>query len=296
MKQRVFVFLAVAMALVFALAVSVTGMPLLPGEPFSLPARAMRLGSSGGVLGGGETFLLILRIMLALSLIALPIYIITSILTKEGRRRLLGNIAAALILAFMINMVQRAGVQLPELAQPRTGLNEESGPEKQAAPEPAPPALPNDWVVYAVTAGISLLIVAVALGLFLAARQRSMQPDTMQELGDDAQKAIDALRAGDALDETIQRCYHDMCEVLARERGVARNAAMTPHEFEQMLNDKGLPRGAVHTLTSLFEQIRYGGASASAHEQNMAIESLSAIVAACAQNRAQSQAKQTAAA
>ena len=256
----------------------------------------MRLGSSGGALGGGETFLLILRILLALSLIALPIYIITSILTKEGRRRLLGNIAAVLMLALIINIVQRAGIQLPELAQPRTGLNEESRSEKQAAPVPVPPAPPSDWVVYAVAAGISLLIVAMALGLFFAARQRSMQPDTMQELGDDAQKAIDALRAGDALDETIQRCYHDMCDVLARERGVARGAAMTPHEFEQTLNGKGLPRGAVHTLTSLFEQIRYGGASASAREQSMAIESLSAIVAACAQNRAQSQAKQPSAA
>ena len=293
MKQRVFVFLAVAMALVFVLAVSVTGMPLLPGEPFSLPARTMRLGS-GGALGGGETFLLIMRILLALSLIALPVYIITSILTKEGRRRLLGNIAAALILALMINVVQRAGIQMPELTQPRTGLNEATTSEKQAAPEPAPPPPPSDWVVYAVAAGISLLIVAVALGLFFAARQRSHQPDTMQELGDDAQKAINALRAGDALDETIQRCYHDMCDVLALERGVARNAAMTPHEFEQTLNGKGLPRGAVHTLTSLFEQIRYGGASASAREQNMAIESLSAIVAACAQSRAQSQSKQTA--
>lgn len=296
MKQRIFVFLAVAMVLVFALAVSVTGMTLLPGQPFSLPVRALRLGSNGGALGGGETFLLILRIMLALSLIALPIYIITSILTKEGRRRLLGNIVAALVLALMINVVQRAGVQLPELTQPRTGLNEKSQNEKQTAPVPEPPPPPSDWVVYAAAAGISLLIVAVALGLFFAARQRPFEPDTMQELGDDAQKAIDALRAGDALDETIQRCYHDMCEVLTRERGVTRSAAMTPHEFEQTLNDKGLPRGAVHSLTSLFEQIRYGGVSASAREQSMAIESLSAIVAACAQSRTQSQAKQPSAA
>jgi hypothetical protein len=105
-------------------------------------------------------------------------------------------------------------------------------------------------------------------------------------LADQAQDALDSLRGGGALGETIQRCYIDMCDVLSREEGFERGRAMTASEFERRLVERGMPRGAVHTLTSLFEQVRYGAAVATAREQSMAIESLEAIVAACRQRKA----------
>jgi hypothetical protein len=56
---------------------------------------------------------------------------------------------------------------------------------------------------------------------------------------------------------------------------------MTPSEFEQALQGKGLPREPVHQLTHLFEEVRYGARQVGEREERQAIDSLSAIVAAC---------------
>ena len=60
---------------------------------------------------------------------------------------------------------------------------------------------------------------------------------------------------------------------------------MTPHEFERILQERGLPRGPVHDLTQLFEQVRYGGYNPGRQEERVAVSSLSAIVTACQRSR-----------
>jgi hypothetical protein len=117
----------------------------------------------------------------------------------------------------------------------------------------------------------------------ILSRRQPRTPSAMQSLADEAQSAINAIQAGGPLEETIARCYRDMCNVLQQERGIARGIAMTPSEFEQVLQDKGMPAQAVHQLTHLFEQIRYGSQPAGPREEQLAIESLTAIVAACGQ-------------
>ncbi|HTP10892.1 MAG TPA: DUF4129 domain-containing protein, partial [Anaerolineae bacterium] len=76
---------------------------------------------------------------------------------------------------------------------------------------------------------------------------------------------------------TIVRCYQEMSRVVREERGLAREAAMTPREFEDYLASQGLPRAALNTLTRLFEQVRYGSLPAAAQEEALALTCLTEI-------------------
>ena len=96
-----------------------------------------------------------------------------------------------------------------------------------------------------------------------------------------AQSALDALQAGGDLKNTIIKCYYQMCAVINEHRGILRSQTMTPHEFEDYLASKGLPGEPVHQLTHLFEDVRYGNLLAGAAEEQVALNSLTAIIEAC---------------
>jgi hypothetical protein len=279
-------FLAAVIALIFLLATSVSSLRLLDGQPFSLPVMARPMMGSGS-MPGGDILLIIFRILLALSLIALPFYIILSILTKEGRQRLLQNIVIiAVLVGIVLALRNLTGGDDPLLESNKANSNPApAGAAAEARPLPDFTANPSDATVLAATLAISLLLVGIVAAMIwvILSRRQPRTPSAMQSLADEAQSAINAIQAGGPLEETIARCYRDMCNVLQQERGIARGIAMTPSEFEQVLQDKGMPAQAVHQLTHLFEQIRYGSQPAGPREEQLAIESLTAIVAACGQ-------------
>jgi len=129
------------------------------------------------------------------------------------------------------------------------------------------------------------IAVAVALGvaglLWLAWPREPRPTSPLQELGDQAQGAIEALEAGADLKDTILRCYLEMAHTVSRARGIERGAAMTPREFEHQLAKAGLPRPPVRRLTRLFEQVRYGATPAGPAEEQDAVACLASIAQAC---------------
>jgi hypothetical protein len=142
-------------------------------------------------------------------------------------------------------------------------------------PEP-PPSL--TWL-------LSLLFLAGVLWLvYLLWRRRPRReerPLSFRQLSDRAFAAIAELRQGQQLDDVILRCYQEMSETVARQQHLQRGPGATPREFARTLQRAGLPETAVAQLTSLFEQVRYGGLMPGKREQLQAIDSLEAIVAAC---------------
>jgi hypothetical protein len=267
---------------VFALAISIESTPFLDGRPFRLEMR------QNGAIGVGSSpnmawLTLALQIVIALLLLATPFLIVLELMTPDGRRRLLRY---AIFLIILITLLRSATPRLLQLNALELDTAADAAQQREAnndaaLPAETPPPPPPDSVVFAVTAGIALLCALAAVWLFRRSR-RETAPDTpVLDFGPSAQNAIDALRDGAGLSETIQRCYVDMCDVVATSQGINRRTTMTPSEFEQTLAERGLPRGAVHTLTRLFEQTRYGGISADEREKALAIESLQAIVAAC---------------
>jgi hypothetical protein len=72
-----------------------------------------------------------------------------------------------------------------------------------------------------------------------------------------------------------------MTRVLITQKGIAREAAMTPREFETALAETGLPRESVRRLTRLFEDVRYGTMMPGRREELVAVDCLTDIVEAC---------------
>jgi hypothetical protein len=127
---------------------------------------------------------------------------------------------------------------------------------------------------------LAILITVLAWGIYRASREAA--GDAMARLVDEAQDAVDALQAGGNIRDTVIRCYIQMTQVLAKERNIHREEAMTPHEFEQILLTKmKLPETPVQRLTRLFEAVRYGDYHPGKREELEAIDSLTAIAAAC---------------
>jgi hypothetical protein len=100
-------------------------------------------------------------------------------------------------------------------------------------------------------------------------------------MSQEAQAAVEALEAGGDFQDVVLRCYARMSQVLAEQRGVFRQSAMTTHEFERVLIKLGFPSEPVRTLTHLFEEVRYGSIQQGESGTQMAISSLNAIISYC---------------
>jgi type II secretory pathway pseudopilin PulG len=143
-------------------------------------------------------------------------------------------------------------------------------------------AAPPDWLTLIVVLIISLALVAAVGGLiWFFWHHRRSRTSAWQELAQEAQEALEALQQGGDFKLTIVRCYEDMSRVVREERGLAREAAMTPREFEDYLAGQGLPRAPINTLTRLFEQVRYGSLPAAADDEAAALSCLTEIAESC---------------
>ena len=103
---------------------------------------------------------------------------------------------------------------------------------------------------------------------------------------ENAQQAVDALRAGMDLRNVVIRCYFQMALALQEKHGIQLEATMTAREFERLLEYEGFPVAPVHQLTSLFEKVRYSSQDTITQaDEAMALASLNAIIRAGSQGR-----------
>ncbi len=253
-KRNSVLLLLTAMLLVLILAMGLPGLVLAPGQSFSL-GQAQPQAASGSVspLLGAEVLILILRGLLAVSLILLPLYIVLSLLTREGRRRLIANVVLFGIILLAADYVGRLRRNLQPIQSSPIGEIPDLGALGRSEPTIFFSATPPPWLTFGITLAVSILTVALLVAVFLFIRERRRPYKTsFERLTDEAQKAIELLRAGSDLGETIIVCYREMSRVIRAERGIEREAAMTPREFERHLQDKGFPQASIQTLTRLF--------------------------------------------
>ncbi len=126
------------------------------------------------------------------------------------------------------------------------------------------------WII-----GISLALLApILLTNWIYLRRRSRRNKLLSE---EIEKARLSIVAGVKLDEVILRCYREMVSIVRQEGGIERQSFTTPTEFESELCSAGLPRSPVHTLTELFEYVRYGQLTSSRADEQEAINNLQAI-------------------
>ena len=72
-----------------------------------------------------------------------------------------------------------------------------------------------------------------------------------------------------------------MSRAVEKRHGLTRDVAMTSSEFARRLEMAGLPSEAVHTLTRLFESVRYGARRSTADEIDQAVKCLTVILNFC---------------
>ncbi len=144
-------------------------------------------------------------------------------------------------------------------------------PEIVTAPLGAPPAFLT-WLVGAVVA-----IGAALLGVWFYLSRR-VPASAALLLGQEAEKARQALLTGMSLREVILQCYREMSRVLQEEQEIERQPFMTTGDFERLLAAQGFPIDPVHRLTLLFDAVRYGRWEPGLNDDQQAIACLDEIV------------------
>ena len=264
------------------LAASLSGLELQAGRPFTL-SEAAPAGTAGTAgWGWGETIVLVLRGVLALALVLLPLYIVLNLLTPEGRKRLGTDLMALLIIAGTANLLGR-------YAEPAVVNEAEQGALGQAPA--ATPAAPTDvftaqappWAELLILAAVAALVATLVTAAvwWVRKRRQAAQPGAFERLAQQAQQTLDALSAGEALQDAVKRSYRQMILFLQEERGIHRERDLTPSEFEQQLAQAGFPPQPVHGLTGLFERVRYGHLAPGPADEELAVRSLQQIVDFC---------------
>jgi hypothetical protein len=290
-RTKTLIFAGIALLALILLASTLNGLTFSEGTRLEFPAIAPQVTDPGIPPGWGRTLITILRLLIIVGWLVLPFYIILVIVSKDERKRLLRTLAVFLPLMFVLYLLSTkklTGSREQEASPFNFNLNDlQQGQSGAAAPMPvfqAPPA----WVTTAVTIAIAVAIALLVLGVGYAIwrRTRKEEPEPIDiRIENQAQAALEALQSGADLRDVILRCYLQMVEALKEYRGIQRDRDMTPREFEDYLERRGLPQQPVRDLTGLFEQVRYGGLMPGLQAERQAVASLSAIVSACQKMR-----------
>jgi Domain of unknown function (DUF4129) len=270
-KRKALIFLLLTVLGTIVLAAAVTQLELAPGVPLPKPPEetiGQETGQTRSISISINTYLIaILESFLVLSL-AFGVYkLIKKAPWKEILRPALFVGAAAVVVVGILFSLTRVHIdfqpQVPETLPPAVDV-----------PEPVMKPLPTGltWLVWV---GLAAGIVFLAIWL---SRRRANRMPSGDALELEALRAMQDLQAGSDLQNVIVRCYTQMSRLLQIEQGLERQGSMTAREFESLLEARGVPRDPVKQLTGLFEAARYGFRPPRAADEQIAFDSLSAIV------------------
>jgi len=286
-KKRIsfFLFLGLVLAAVLILMISLPELDLRGGEPIPLNLNVVIPVPGGNVvLPGGNILYWFIRGFAALIIIGLPIYIIYSLFSPQGRRRLLVEVIILVVLTFVLDRVARSIQNQPKAEQTQS----------VEAPQDQPPSTSStggqseqfeastpSWLVWSASIGLALFVTGlIALVFWLYYRRHFKRLSPIDRLAREAERAAFTLQEGGDFKNTIIRCYYQMSQILYAERGIRREQAMTPSEFVQALEQKGFPGEPIQFLTKIFEDVRYGTKLPAKREEDKAIWYLTVIAEA----------------
>jgi hypothetical protein len=286
-KLQTLILLGIAVTTTILLAAGLSGLELLPGQPFTLSfliGQAPTETEYQGPFLEGDLLLSVTRGIIIFFALLLPVIIILSIIYPEFRKRMLRRLISFVLFLLCLYLLLRLQ---PEILSP---VEEIPPPDETAQIEgmPQEPTVesmpePPQWLTPVASLCLALPVTALLAGLatrLLLHRKRHPARPLIQ-LAQEAENAIEQLQAGADLRNTVIRCYTEMTHVLAEQRGIERRRNMTTREFEAHLRSMGLPDEPVKRLTRLFEDVRYGTKVPGKLEERQAITSLTAIVEAC---------------
>ena len=284
-KNSVLLFFGLSIIAVVLLMISLPEFQLSGSQPLPLNIDVkIPVMGTVAVIPGGNVLYWIIRGIAALIIVGLPIYVIYNLFSPQGRRRLLADVFILVILVFILDRISRSVQNQPKeettqsaespIEQPPPGGSTGGSSEQFEAKTP-------EWLVWGASIGVALFLTSlIGLGLWFYYRRQFRSSGPLEQLAQEAEKAVTALQGGGDFKNIIIRCYYQMSQILYSERGIRRDLAMTPSEFEQALEAKGLPSEPIQYLTKIFEDVRYGTKQPAKREEDKAIWYLTVIAEA----------------
>lgn len=284
--------LGATIAAIALLAMSVPTLELRPGEPLILPEEMRGMPEERGEIPpmpDGELIDVLLRAIFTFALVLLPFAIIYLIISPEARKRALGTLITVLVITSLLLLLRpmvegiEEEIEFSEEVPGRIPEGDLPAPDVEFTADPSPGLIlaANIALALFLAAGVVAIIWFIWQYLHPDHSTQVKGIDALEQLAQGAQEAIGAVRSGADLNDVITRCYFEMTQILREQRGIHRQRAMTPREFEARLEEIGLPAEQIQRLTRLFERVRYGDKSPSKQQQDEAIASLNAIVEFC---------------
>ncbi len=277
-KRRLWIVLlfGLGVGIVILLASGLSGLEFLPGQPFFLSAEEKDLPlenlsfKTWNLVGLWKTFGLVILWVI------FPLSIIYFIISPEARKVVIRRAITMGLTAYaFFLLLKQCGDFEPlkafEGPLAETTLGDENPIDPTFTPETAQ--------IFTWIANI-VFITVLALLIWFAIRWWSRRTSTLEELGAEASKVLEDIHAGADLKDTVLQCYAEMSRIVRQSKGIHREIAMTPRQFELELERYGLPGDDVRRLTRLFEMARYGKDPLGEKEQRQALACLEAIVQA----------------
>lgn len=270
-RRKTLLWLAGVMILTIVTAAALPGLDLKPGVPMPFQAVDQEAAPPSESLPWLTISISAFwRAVLGILLVASLIYSFYRLLLgtplrwKDILHAVLLTVPLTLIIVGLVLLLSQVRITLKP-------IEAEVPPPRADLPGPPLGAVPAFliWLVW-----LGLAAAFAGLGLWLLLR-RPARPDRLKL---EAERALQALKAGLDLKNVILQAYWQMTLVLKEEQGYEREAAMTTREFERLLEAQGVPDAPVHQLTQLFEAVRYGHRSPSSDDERQAVDCLTAIV------------------
>jgi hypothetical protein len=273
-KQLSLLFLAGALVTFIVLAASLSNLQLQPGTPFPGGVASDNDAQSVAPLPSSvQTYSIpLLQGIFALIFLILLINVAARLIVLVNIKRILQLALALVVLLILIYMLP--GITPDQPAFFPDEASEISKPpsfEYPVTPLGQPPQILIQLVIIGIILGIGLLISMVVKQRL---NSKKIEADLLQE----AEEAVNALKAGEDLRNVILRCYMQMTHSLQEEQGIERASTMTVQEFERLLEYLGFPSVPLQQLTSLFEKVRYGKQEMSEKDERIAMDSLNEII------------------
>ena len=278
--QQLLVLSATVIALML-LANALRSLPLSPGRSLRLDFSWLRRFDTYEGQVNAEWLFVAIRLLVIIAFALFPIAVVVALLDPALRRRVLRGLLMLGLLLLAIQALQNLEWEAQEIEIPEDAAGEEEVLTEGWTPPPEVFTAPDSWIVGVVSFGIAVLLLAAIGGIGWLLWRRDREAAPLPLLAREAEIALDALYEGGELREIIIRCYAEMERVVAATRGLRRQGAMTAREFEAQLLRLGLPPAPVDGLVQVFEAARYGMRTPATAEQERAIASLEAIIAAC---------------
>jgi hypothetical protein len=280
-RRIVIICLGVLVLAVGLLSASLTGLKMQEGQMLIL--NGIHIANSTGNIPGGEFILQFVRIVYLIAFIVTPFAIIYLIISPKARKVFLRYLQSLISIGLIIFLISKFILSLDAANSKDSGKL--GGGQLPGLPGPAPnlPPIPtpSEGLILGLSVAMAVIVTVVVSGLvYFLWRRIPRSENALDRIALEAQTALDDLRAGGNLKNTIMRCYYEMVKVLNEQRGIQRDRTMTPREFEAYLESNGLPEEPVRQLTHLFEDVRYGDIQVGEKEEQQARSSLSAIIEA----------------